>query len=96
MQRLVKKYRMQLCELVHKCERMKSCQICRGASERSTWKLHEYTRKLTEKILNLRLILADDSTIENLRVLLVCGELDLINLFIDMYPPNSVTYSRRT
>ena len=56
MQRLVKKYRMQLCELVHKCELMKSCQICRDASERSTWQLHEYTRKLTEKILNLRLI----------------------------------------
>ena len=68
---------------------MKACQICRGASARSTWQLQEYTTKLSEKIL------ADDSTIENLTVLLVCGELDLINLFIDMYLPNSVTYSRR-
>ena len=75
---------------------MKACQIGRGASARSTWQLQEYRAKLSEKILKLRSILADDSTIENLTVLLVCGELDLINLFIDMYLPNSVTYSRRT
>ena len=39
---------------------------------------------------------AGDSTIKKLTVQLICGELDMINLFIDIYLPNSVTYSKRT